>query len=248
MYSIPEVVIIEDEPESLNLLQSLLNESGLVKITGTLTDPFRAADLINSLKPDMLFLDIKMPGKSGFEVLDDLHKKGVDSPFVVFTTAYDEYAIKAFDYAAFDYLLKPVEPGRLRDTIIRFIERGKTFESQKIPLLIESYKKLLFRNISGFIIIDPAEIVCIIADGNYSVFHLEGDKCEIVTSLLHKIEEQLPGRKFFRTSRSAIINTGYLKKINTKQLQCILNKNGSEFRVEISRDRINDLIEIMKNQ
>lgn len=248
MYNIPEVVIIEDEPESLSLLRSLLKESGLVKIAGTSNDPFVAVELIIRIKPDIVFLDIKMPGKSGFEVLDDLHKESSVNPFVIFTTAYDEYAIKAFEYAAFDYLLKPIEPGRLNETIIRYRERGISPEKQKTPLLIESFRKLLYRNISGFIIIDPAEIVYIVADGNYSVFHLEGDKCEIVTSLLHKIEEQLPGNKFFRTSRSAIINTGYLKKINTKQLQCILSKDGSEFKVEISRERINDLIELMKNQ
>jgi len=248
MNDIPEAVIIEDEPEALHLLQSLLEGNNLAKVTGSATDPFKAAALISSLNPDIVFLDIKMPGKSGFDILDDLNRMNINLPFIVFITAYDEYAIRAFEYAAFDYLLKPVEPGRLFETVLRCRNRDIQREKQKSILLAESHKKLLFRNVSGFVIIDPSEIVYIEADGNYSVFHLDADKTETVTSLLHKIEIQLPGIKFFRTSRSAIINTTYLKKINTRQLQCLLVKNQNEFRVDISREKINDLIKLMKNQ
>lgn len=247
MNHIPEAVIIEDEPEALNLLQSLLTDNGLARVTGSATDPFQAVGLISSLNPDIVFLDIKMPGKSGFDILDELNSKNIDHPFIVFTTAYDEYAIRAFEYAAFDYLLKPVEPGRLSETVQRCRERDIQKEKQKSLLLAESHKKLLFRNVSGFVIIDPDDIVYIEADGNYSIFHLESDKTETVTSLIHKIEDQLPGMKFFRISRSAIINTAYLKKISTRQLQCLLVKDQTEFRVDISREKINELIEIMKN-
>ena len=247
MNHIPEAVIIEDEPEALNLLQSLLTVKGLARVTGSATDPFQAVGLISSLNPDIVFLDIKMPGKSGFDILDELNSKNIDHPFIVFTTAYDEYAIRAFEYAAFDYLLKPVEPGRLSETVQRCRERDIQKEKQKSLLLAESHKKLLFRNVSGFVIIEPDDIVYIEADGNYSIFHLESDKTETVTSLLHKIEDQLPGMKFFRISRSAIINTAFLKKINTRQLQCLLVKDQTEFRVDISREKINELIEIMKN-
>ncbi len=246
MSHIPEAVIIEDEPEALNLLQSLLTDNGLARVTGSATDPFQAVGLISSLNPDIVFLDIKMPGKSGFDILDELNSKNIDHPFIVFTTAYDEYAIRAFEYAAFDYLLKPVEPGRLSETVQRCRERDIQKEKQKSLLLAESHKKLLFRNVSGFVIIDPDDIVYIEADGNYSIFHLESDKTETVTSLIHKIEDQLPGMKFFRISRSAIINTAYLKKISTRQLQCLLVKDQTEFRVDISREKINELIEIMK--
>jgi len=248
MNDIPEAVIIEDEPEALHLLQSLIAEKGLAKITGSATDPFKAVGLISSLNPDILFLDIKMPGKSGFDILDDLNMMKINQPYIIFTTAYDEYAIRAFEYAASDYLLKPVEPGRLSEAVMRCRNRDFQREKQKNILLAESHKKLLFRNISGFVIIDPSETVYIEAAGNYSVFHLDPNKTETVTSLLHKIEIQLPVTKFFRTSRSAIINTTYLKKINTRHLQCLLVKNQNEFRVDISREKINDLIELMKNQ
>ena len=247
MNHIPEAVIIEDEPEALNLLQSLLTVKGLARVTGSATDPFQAVGLISSLNPDIVFLDIKMPGKSGFDILDELNSKNIDHPFIVFTTAYDEYAIRAFEYAAFDYLLKPVEPGRLSETVQRCREMDIQKEKQKNLLLAESHKKLLFRNVSGFVIIDPDDIVYIEADGNYSIFHLESDKTETVTSLLHKIEDQLPGMKFFRISRSAIINTSFLTKIDSKQGQCVLSKSGKEYRCEISRERIRLLLEFMKN-
>ncbi len=241
-------VIIEDEEESLDLLQNLLKADGLADIVGSTSDPEKAVDLIVSVNPDLLFLDIKMPGKSGFDVLDDLRKIRSVNPYIVFTTAYNEFAIKAFEYAAFDYLLKPVEPQRLRDTIFRCIDSRKAGIVQKPEMLLESYKKLMFKNISGIVFIDPVEIVYIEASGNYSVFHLVNNRTDTVTSLLGKVEDQLPQEKFFRISRSFIVNLDFLKKINTKQLQCILFKNGIEFKCNISRDRIGELVEKMKNR
>lgn len=241
-------VIIEDEEESLDLLQNLLKADGLADIVGSTSDPEKAVDLIVSVNPDLLFLDIKMPGKSGFDVLDDLRKIRSANPYIVFTTAYNEFAIKAFEYAAFDYLLKPVKPQRLRDTIFRCIDSRKAGIVQKPEILLESYKKLMFKNISGIVFIDPVEIVYIEASGNYSVFHLVNKRTDTVTSLLGKVEDQLPQEKFFRISRSFIVNLDFLKKINTKQLQCILIKNGFEFKCNISRDRIGELVEKMKNR
>jgi two-component system LytT family response regulator len=241
-------VIVEDEEESLTLLQKLLISNGMVDIAGSTTDPFKAVDLVISADPDILFLDIKMPGKSGFDILDDLRKIGSVNSYVVFTTAYDEYALRAFEYAVFDYLLKPVDPQRLHETILRCNESKINGIVQKSDVLLESYRKLMFRNISGIVFFDPDEIVYIAASGNYSVFHLSNNRSETVTSLLGKVEDQLSQEKFFRISRSFIINLDFLKKINTKQLQCILIKNGFEFKCEISRDRIGDLIERMKNR
>jgi two-component system LytT family response regulator len=246
MKKLPETVIIEDEPESLNLLVKLIDDSGLLKVAGMTTDPTTAEALICNMNPDLVFLDIRMPGKDGFQIIDDLRKRIEVLPYFVFTTAYNEFAIKAFEYAAFDYLLKPIEPDRLVGTIYRFMERKASGERQKNELLIESFRKLLFRNASGIVVIDPAEVIHVKADGNYSVFLLTDEKIETVTSLLHKVESQLPPEKFFRVSRSAIINLDYLKRINTRQQHCLLRKDGTEYRVEISHDRIKELIDIMK--
>jgi two-component system, LytTR family, response regulator len=241
-------VIIEDEEESLHLLHNLLLSNGLAEIAGSTSDPMEAIGLIVRLNPDIVFLDIKMPGKSGFEILDDLRKIKSINPYLVFTTAYDEFAVKAFEYAAFDYLLKPIDPHRLAETIHRCIDKMKSGLKQQTDVLLSSYRKLQFRNISGIVFIDPSEIVYVEAEGNYSVFHLTNNRTETVTLLLGKTEDQLDTEKFFRISRSFIINLNYLKKINTKQLQCILIKNGTEFKCDISRERVNLLVEKMKNQ
>lgn len=240
-------VIIEDEEDSIQLLQSLIQTNGLALVTGSTTNPLEAIDLIVKLNPDIVFLDIKMPGRTGFEILDDLRKIRSVNPYLVFTTAYDEYAIKAFDYAAFDYLLKPIDLHRLGETLLRCIDSRKAGVLQQTDVLLSSYRKLQFRNISGIVFIDPAEIVYVEAEGNYSVFHLTNNRTETVTFLLGKVEDRLGEEKFFRISRSFIINLDYLKKINTKQLQCILMKNGTEFKCDISRDRINHLLEKMKS-
>jgi two-component system LytT family response regulator len=239
-------VIIEDESGPLQLLESLIIANRHITLAGTTRDPQKAIDLIINLNPDILFLDINMPDKSGFEILDDLKKIKSVNPYIVFTTAFDEFAVRAFEYAAFDYLLKPIDPVRLNDTILRCIDSRNTSRSQNTLILLDSYKKLSFRNISGIVFIDPDDIIFIEASGNYSIFHLTGGKTETVTMLLGKIEEQIDNERFFRISRSALINLDFIKKVNTRQLHCILSANGTEYKCDISRDRIGDLVEKVK--
>jgi two-component system, LytTR family, response regulator len=241
-------IIVEDEEESLQLLRELVNKNGNAEVIGSTNDPEEAINLILTSDPDIVFLDIKMPGKSGFEILDDLRKIKSRHPYIVFTTAYNEFAIKAFEYAAFDYLLKPIETQRLSDTIIRAIEARQTGISQKTEILLSTFRKLIFRNQFGIIFIDQSEIVYIEAEGNYSVFHLTSNKTETVTMILGKVEEQLPEYDFYRINRSFIINVSYIKRLNTKQLNCTLAKNGIEFKCDISRDRIHDLVELIKSR
>jgi two-component system LytT family response regulator len=241
-----KAVVIEDEEESLDLLSNLIISSGKAVVAGSASDPALAVGLIIGINPDIVFLDIKMPGKSGFDILDDLRNVKSVNPYVVFTTAYDEFAVKAFEYTAFDYLLKPVDQKRLAATLLRCIDERLSGHNQQSELLLNCYRKLQFRNSSGIVFIDPADIAYVEADGNYSVFHLSGSSREVITLLLGKVEEQLPSDTFYRISRSSIINLNYLKKINTRQSQCILNKNGSEFKCDISRDRISILAERMK--
>jgi len=242
-----KAVIIEDEEESLQLLDNLIIGSGLAVVAGSATDPGKAVELIIKVNPDIVFLDIRMPGKSGFDILDDLQKIRLLNPYIVFTTAYDEFAVRAFDYAAFDYLLKPVDNSRLVSTLQRCIDSRHAGLNQQPELLLNTYRKLQFRNNSGIVFIDPADIVFVEASGNYSVFHLSSTRAETITILLGKVEDQLPAETFFRISRSSIINLNFLKKINTRLSHCILVQNGKEFKCDISRERISDLAERMKS-
>jgi two-component system LytT family response regulator len=240
-------VIVEDEPEALELFIVLLEATGLAEVTASTTNPFDAFELVTKHNPDILFLDIKMPGMSGFDILNDLKEKSSIKPHVVFTTAHDEYAIKAFEYAAFDYLLKPVDPDRLKETLHRFNASGKNDFAASISKLSEEEKFLIFRGVTGAVFVDPGEVVFITADGNYSTFHFSSGRTETVTSQLGTIEEKL-GERFYRAGRSCIINTACLARVDTRLMQCVLVKRGREFRCEISRDKIRQLLDHMKTR
>lgn len=240
-------VIIEDEQQALELFIVLLEATGLAEVAASTTNPFDAVELVIKHNPDILFLDIKMPGLSGFDILNDLKEKSNLKPHIVFTTAHDEYAIKAFEYAAFDYLLKPVDPDRLTETLKRFIAAGATDFAASVSRLSEEEKFLIFRGVTGAVFIDPAEVVFITADGNYSTFHFSSGRTETVTSQLGAIEEKL-GNKFYRAGRSCIINTACLARVDTRLMQCVLVKRGKEFRCEISRDKIKQLLDHMKTR
>lgn len=244
--SVLTAVIIEDESESLQLLEGLFYSIGGIEVAGSTSNPDEAAGLIVSLNPDLVFLDVKMPGKNGFEVLDELLNFKSVNPFIVFTTAHDEFAVRAFEYAAFDYLLKPIDPERLLATVSRCRENKKTDSGQNAGLLLDIHKKLIYKSASGIIIIDPEDIVYIEADGNYSHFKLGGGRTETITVQLGKIAAQLPAEKFYRISRTYIINLHFLQKINSHKRQCILLCNGTEFRCDIAHDNIKILMNILK--
>lgn len=241
-------MIVEDEPEALDLLSGLLEATGLATVAASTTDPAEAVELILMHEPDMLFLDIRMPGMSGFEILNELNTIDLTRPYIVFTTAHDEYAIKAFDYAAFDYLLKPIDPDRLKATLERYNNHSngdKTGHGSHQPVY-NNERILIFRGVTGVTFIDTDEVVFITADGNYSNFHFISGRVETVTALIGNVEMHL-GKQFFRTGRSSIINTVYLARIDMKQMACVFIKGDKEYRCEIARDKVKILMDYMKS-
>jgi DNA-binding LytR/AlgR family response regulator len=252
-----KAMIVEDEPEALDLLSGLLESTGLATVVASTTDPQEAVDLLLLHEPDMLFLDIRMPGKSGFDILNEMNSQTSLNPHVVFTTAHDEYAIKAFDYAAFDYLLKPIDPDRLLETLRRYNINGtitstvtgssmKTEAGRQQPVY-NNEKILIFRGITGVTFIDTDEVLYITADGNYSSFHFISGRVETVTALIGNVEMHL-GKQFFRTGRSCIVNTSFLARIDMKQMACVFILGEKEYRCEISRDKVKLLMDHMKNR
>lgn len=240
-------MIVEDEQEALDLLASLVESTGIATVIASTTDPHEAADMLARHDPDILFLDIRMPGMSGFDVLNEMKEKKRANPHVVFTTAHDEYAIMAFDYAAFDYLLKPIDPERLLETLHRFRKNGRNDMAERSSALSDNDRILVFKGVAGVVFIDPADVMFITADGNYSTFHLVTGRTETVTALLGAVEEHL-GKNFFRTGRSCIINTGFLSRIDTRQQQCVFIREDREYRCEISRDKVKQLMDHMKTR
>ena len=131
-----KALIVDDERLARTELRRLLNPFKEINIVGEAVNAEDALNKITELNPELIFLDIQMPGKNGFEMLEELDSV----PTVVFTTAYDEYALKAFEYNAMDYLLKPIEPQRLEDTVKRLLEKNKKdkIEADDTPVLTES--------------------------------------------------------------------------------------------------------------
>lgn len=242
-------VIVEDEPEALDLLAGLLEATGEATVVASTTNPLEAVDLVLMHNPDILFLDIKMPGMSGFDIINEMNRLTELKTRVVFTTAHDEYAIKAFDFAAFDYLLKPIDPDRLSETLHRLSSQaggaGNGHPGQQS--FTNNEKILIFRGVTGVTFIDTDDVVYITADGNYSSFHFISGRVETVTALIGNIETHL-GKQFFRTSRSCIVNTAYLARIDMKQMTCVFIRGDKEFRCEISRDKVKMLMDFMKNR
>lgn len=242
-------IIVEDEPEALDLLAGLLEATGEASVVASTTNPYEAVDLVLMHNPDILFLDIKMPGMSGFDIINEMNRLTELNPHVVFTTAHDEYAIKAFDFAAFDYLLKPIDPDRLAETLHRHNSQttGAGNGQPGQQSFMNNEKILIFRGVTGVTFIDTDEVVYITADGNYSSFHFISGRIETVTALIGNIEMHL-GKQFFRTSRSCIVNTAYLARIDMKQMTCVFIRGDKEFRCEISRDKVKVLMDFMKNR
>lgn len=273
-----KAMIVEDEPEALDLLSGLIEATGLATVVASTTDPSEAIELILMHEPDMLFLDIRMPGMSGFDILNELNSIGTISPHVVFTTAHDEYAIKAFDYAAFDYLLKPIDPDRLTTTLLRHkngsgsgggrgIGNGSGYGNSggngsvygnaggngKKPG--DDQQQSLFNNEKILIFRGVTGVTFI--DTDDVVFITADGNYSSFHFISGRVEtvtalignvEMHLGRQFFRTGRSCIVNTAYLARIDMKQMTCVFIKGEREYRCEISRDKVKLLMDYMKNR
>jgi len=207
-------LIVDDEPLARSLLRELLAAHAEVEVAGEGANGFDAVKLVGELSPDVLFLDIQMPKLSGFEVLELL---GDSAPAVVFVTAFDEYALAAFEVHAVDYLLKPVEPPRLAEAIARVEER---IASQAPPpdssALAEAARppgrrleRVLFREEGKVHVVPVARIDFVEAQDDYLCFAAGGRKLRRQQTLA-SLERQLDPGRFVRIHRSYLLNVDRL--------------------------------------
>ena len=229
-------ILVDDEPSAIANLTALLDVHPEIRVIETISDANLAVDSILAKKPDLLFLDIQMPGKSGFEIAKELHDSG-DPPTIIFATGFDQFAIEAIRHAAFDFLVKPVNPDELKQAIDRlYLAPSKTVQMEQFTRLIErtlSKPKIKISNTGGFSLISPADVIYIQADWNYSELFFDHGRSELATMNIGSLEESLPEKDFFRISRSIIINVTYLKKVSRKKRQALLVKDGQEFTFTI---------------
>lgn len=210
-------LIIDDEKLARELLREYLEAYPQIEIIGECSKGTEAVEQINKLKPDLIFLDVQMPGMSGFDVLDEIEHE----PYVIFATAYDQYAIKAFERNAVDYLLKPLDQERFRLALERALKR-KTMEAGNLEDLLgslrhvpqrTSYDSHLFVQKSEKLFNLPVEeIIYLEASGDYTVISTKNDQF-VSSSGIGKLEELMNPEIFIRVHRSTIVNVNFMKEI-----------------------------------
>jgi two-component system LytT family response regulator len=209
-------IIIDDEKLARDLLKEFLEQFDQIEILTECSKGSEAVEKIDKLKPDLIFLDVQMPGMTGFDVLEEIDHE----PYVIFTTAYDQYAIKAFEKNAVDYLLKPLDEERFRLAVNRALKRKKQ-ESSNIEELLQSirgeskgaYESHIFVQKSEKLFNLPVEeIIFLEASGDYTIITTKTDQF-VSSSGIGKLEEILSPETFIRVHRSTIINLNFLKEI-----------------------------------
>lgn len=239
-------IIIDDEPDASELLFLLLSEIDDIEVSGTARNVDDGVKLVLETNPDVIFLDIEMPGKNGFDLIHELDFFDQE-PVIIFTTAYNEYAIDAIRHAAFDYLLKPIKRVELLKSVNRLKHQQKlTSLKEKSQTLFQQMnpRHLRFKTINGFVVLKPEDITHCLADGNYTTIFTSGDNKLLVTAYLSSVYDQLPKDNFFRISRSVIININLLHRVNRKLKQCELQVDGKLIHLPITQKSISEIDEL----
>ena len=214
-------------------MKKLLLEFPEIEVIEEATNAKEGIEKIEMLNPDLIFLDIQMPGKTGFDMLQELDR----IPQVIFTTAYDEYALKAFEVNALDYLMKPIEPKRLADALQKLIQA----EEKELAAQQAFSRGLLTENDQVFVkdgercwFVKLSEVRLFESVGNYAKVYFAGNKPLILKSL-NALEERLDEKTFFRANRKHIVNLRMIEKIEPYfNGGLILDLQGGE-KVEVSR-------------
>jgi len=232
------VLIVDDEPLARKAMSLALAEFPEIEIIGECADGFEAVKRINQEKPDVVFLDIQMPKLDGFDVLELLD----DPPFIVFVTAYNEYALKAFESHALDYILKPVKTERLGKTLERVEERLRERKGQPVGQLLDYHQqhhappdRILVRDRNRIHILPVKEISFIEAQDDYVAIYTK-ERSHLKKETLSGLEKRLDSRQFVRIHRSYLINIDYLSKIEpyAKDSRIAVLKDGKTLPVSRS--------------
>jgi two-component system LytT family response regulator len=227
-------ILVDDEGLARRELRRLLLKHPHVEIVGEAANADEARELLAGARPDLIFLDIQMPGESGFDLLMKL-----DSfPAIIFTTAYDQFALKAFEFGAYDYLLKPVEPARLAASLVRVSDR----ESVRAPSsglaeeVLRESDHVFVRDGENCWMVRLAEIQLLESEGNYTRIHFKGEHALVARSL-NALELRLDPKVFFRANRGQIVNLHWVQSIQPWFSRGLRIKLRSGSEVEISRRR-----------
>ncbi len=228
-------IIIDDERLARNELKKLLLDFPEIEVIAEAANAAEGVEKIDSLNPDLIFLDIQMPGKTGFDMLSELER----APNVIFTTAYDEYALKAFEVNALDYLLKPVEPKRLADALqkLQLEEDKEPISDHTISVnrsILNEHDQVFVKDGERCWFVKLSDIRLFESVGNYAKVYFGPNKPLILKSL-NALEERLDEKVFFRANRKHIVNLRLIEKIEPYfNGGLLLEMKGGE-KIEVSR-------------
>lgn len=240
--------LIDDEPLALRRLERMLKDTGRIEIAGSSSDPVEAIDKISDSKADVLFLDIEMPGLNGFELLKALDEQ----PLVVFTTAYNQYALKAFEVNSVDYLLKPIEKEQL-DRALRKLERNLSAPRPDLSVLIQellaqkrvAYPERIASKIGDKVeFVDLSRVTHFYAEDKLTYAGTEA-KCYMVDSTIAELEAKLDPKQFVRIHRSTLVNLAYVHELYSyfAGRMLVRLKDAKKTELTVARDRVRDLKE-----
>ena len=244
-------LVVDDEPMGRERVLSLLQQEEDVEVIGECSDGTQAIAAIQQHSPDLVFLDIQMPGANGFGVIDAVGAHRM--PNVIFVTAYDEYALKAFEYHALDYLLKPFNRDRFQETLKHArasLERRRAGDlGRRLLALVNDIKpdaprleRLVVKSGGRVFFLRTEEIDWIEAAGNYVRLHL-GDESHLFRETMNRMEARLDSRRFVRIHRSRIVNSERIKELQPwfNGEYVVILRNGTRLTLSRGyRDRLQD--------
>lgn len=251
------VLIVDDEPLAREYIRALLKTDDEIKITGEAGNGRDAARFIIKNKPELVFLDIQMPEMDGFSMLKSLDANNL--PAIIFTTAFEEYALRAFEFHALDYLLKPFDTQRFQKAV-EFAKKGlrdRSLQAQENIQITELLKdieekprfleRLLIKQNGRIVFLKVCEIEMIRADDKYIQLHAAGKSVHLVRQTLSAMNKQLDPQKFIRIHRSVIVNVERIKELHTMFSGEIVVVMETGAEIPLSRNYKNRLFEILGN-
>jgi two-component system, LytTR family, response regulator len=239
--NIMTAIIIDDEANGIITLKKMLEaHCEQVNVLATFSSAVQAMNRLQELKPDVIFLDIQMPGKTGIEMLKELPEKDFE---VIFVTAYNEYMLQALQYTAADYLLKPVDEDRLIEAVLRVEKKLTNERGSRIDTLVHNINKagsplemrLGLPTLKGFVVVKLEEIIYCEAERSYSIFHLVHDTKIIVSKSLADYDSLLSAAHFLRIHKSFLVNLQHVKEYQKGEGGIVIMTNG--IQLEVSRRR-----------